>query len=254
MKKISEKKLKFILIVLIGLLILTLITTVLVTSSDRRFKSSASRGLQESWAREDNELQLLSTVSDSEADFIKTEYKAVKGYASASFKDKELGYLAGEYISALQACIKAELQYNPEDDYNEYWTEFAACYGDRLKALYKLIKGGYISLPDDKYLDEKKYVMVNGWLMDKMPDITFNNVEVKKGKEKCVAIVSNGSGYAITDLTLDVEVLDETGHVLGIVTVYQDEWAAGEEIELSFKHNQEDASSYRIVSETCEVK
>lgn len=249
-KKSRNRLMLIIVLCLIALVAVEVVALMSITNVDRRITRSIQRGLYDGWSLNKTELQLQETGRITDTGFIEAERSAISEYINKKYKDDELGHLVNEYIFALNKCHNAAMRYDPAKDYDGFWSLFSEPYGRRVKALYEMYNGDYdLELDDPEHEEELANLLAQGWLLDTIENLSFNNSD-KDGIRTFKTMIRNDSGSDIEYLNLDIELLDKEGKVVETSSVYLTDIKDGLMMPLRFISTSEKAVKYRIVSET----
>ena len=259
MKKKKSKK-KIILLVSIAVLTALLIWALALLSreagTDARFIRDLDRGLTASWAQKNDEFRLQKKEEGMSTGFIDLEYSAVSAYKDQKFRNKKLGKLAKAYIASLEACREAAKTADPNEDFNKFWAAFSEPYAERIKAIYGIYKGKYkLELDDSSYKKKKNMFLAQGWILQKVDNISISRKENKDGTVTLKAKVKNDSGFDLKYVNLDLELYNKKGKAVEKLSIFAENIKKGEEFELlGYQLSGSKIDGYKIVSETCEIR
>ena len=259
MKKKKSKK-KIILLVSIAVLTALLIWALALLSreagTDARFIRDLDRGLTASWAQKNDEFRLQKKEEGMSTGFIDLEYSAVSAYKGQKFRNKKLGKLAQTYIASLEACREAAKAADPNEDFNKFWEAFSEPYGERIKAVYSIYKGKYdLELDDSSYKKKKNMFLAQGWILQKVDNISISRKENKDGTVTLKAKVKNDSGFDLKYVNLDLELYNKKGKAVEKLSIFAKDIKKGAEFELlGYQLSGSKIDGYKIVSETCEIR
>lgn len=223
MKRKTTRIIRNILLVLLSLaLIVAAVDFWYMTSADKRFIRSMERGLYAGWEQSEPESSLRNLNLKGDTAFIDAEYKAVRSFRKKKdgFRDKALGDLAEEYISALAECRKVAKEKDPNKNFNGFWKQFSEPYGRRLRAICELYNGGYGLLEEipEKYEARMEDILLQGWALNKTEEISFNR---GSADNELVAKVKNDSGHELDYMELTIALYDDKGKKIETVTAYE---------------------------------
>ena len=260
----TRKQRQFINVGILGILaLLCLIIVMTLVDVDSRFLRAFDSGIKESWALDNNEIQLKDSEGANDTSFIDAEYDAVKAFRYSTFKDETLGELAAKYISALEGCRSAIEENDPDKDYDTFWSSFSQSYGQRLEAIYDLYTGDYgLEFEDPEYKEELDEMMLSAWSLKKTADIRFTRVRADESEEGAEesrtvlgATVSNDSGFDLEYINIEVELYDEKGELIETATAYANNIKKGADFDLKcYQTEDAKADSYKITSVSCRRK
>lgn len=277
-KRRSKRKLKQ--FVFVGMLAIAALLCLLIAfrllDVDSRFVRAVNAGLSESWALENNEIQLKENKAPYDTSFIDIEYDNVKEFKDKDFRDESLGKLAGEYIAALEGCRTAIKENDPGKDYDKFWGAFSQSYGQRVEAIYDLYSGDYgIEIEDPEAKEEIDELKLSAWSLKKTSDIKFTRVKAEENKAETEnggegeaesepasapetalgATVTNDSGFDLEYINIEVELYDEKGELIETATAYAENIKNKAEFDLRIYQTEETkADAYKITSVLCSRK
>lgn len=242
-------KIIIVMAVCLALLIFQLVNSF---TGNNRFYRAAARAVEKGWDQELNEYDLQQRDADKNASFFKIEYDAIKSYENLSFSDASAEKIAEEYLTALKECIVIAEKIDPNKDFDKFWNEMSEPYGKRLQALYKIYKKKRNSFAgaDNKYPDEFKELVTNGWALNTTKKIKFKKLDEDRYK----ASIKNTSGYDLVYYDIDVALLDKKGKTLETTNAHVENIKNGERKNLIICKTKKDVVAYKIISERCETK
>jgi len=277
-KRLSKRKLKQ--FIFVGMLAIAALLCLLIAfrllDVDSRFVRAVNAGLSESWALENNEIQLKENKAPYDTSFIDIEYDNVKEFKDKDFRDESLGKLAGEYIAALEGCRTAIKENDPGKDYDKFWGAFSQSYGQRVEAIYDLYSGDYgIEIEDPEAKEEIDELKLSAWSLKKTADIKFTRVKAEENKTEnegegeteteteagsgldtaLQATVTNDSGFDLEYINIEVELYDEKGELIETATAYAENIKNKAKFDLRiYQTTETQADAYKITSVLCHRK
>ena len=277
-KRRSKRKLKQ--FIFVGMLAIAALLCLLIAfrllDVDSRFVRAVNAGLSESWALENNEIQLKENKAPYDTSFVDIEYDKVKEFKDKKFRDESLGKLAGEYIAALEGCRTAIKENDPGKDYDKFWGAFSQSYGQRVEAIYDLYSGDYgIEIEDPEAKEEIDELKLSAWSLKKTADIKFTRVKGEENKTEnegegeteteteagsgldtaLQATVTNDSGFDLEYINIEVELYDEKGELIETATAYAENIKNKAKFDLSiYQTTETQADAYKITSVLCHRK
>lgn len=279
-KRPGKRKLKQ--FIFVGLLAIAALMCLMIAlhllDVDNRFVRAVNAGMSESWALENNEIQLKDSEAPNDTSFIDIEYNEVKSFKGKKFKNKSLGSLAEKYIAALEGCRTAIEENDPDKDFDKFWGAFSQSYGQRVEAIYDLYNGDYgIELDEVGAAEELDDLKLSAWSLKKTADIKFTRVKAEEKKDEneagseseaeaesdsdsgletvLQATVTNDSGFDLEYINIEVELYDEKGGLIETATAYADNIKNKDEFKLRIYQLEETkADAYKITSVQCHRK
>ena len=277
-KRLSKRKLKQ--FIFVGMLAIAALLCLLIAfrllDVDSRFVRAVNAGLSESWALENNEIQLKENKAPYDTSFVDIEYDKVKEFKDKKFRDESLGKLAGEYITALEGCRTAIKENDPGKDYDKFWGAFSQSYGQRVEAIYDLYSGDYgIEIEDSEAKEEIDELKLSAWSLKKTADIKFTRVKAEENKTEnegegeteteteagsgldtaLQATVTNDSGFDLEYINIEVELYDEKGELIETATAYAENIKNKAKFDLKiYQTTETQADAYKITSVLCHRK
>lgn len=250
-RKIRRIVLSILIVFLIAGIAAELIILKNMASSDRMFIRAVERGVAAGWEESKADLQLKERGRITDTSFIQVELENVEDFRNKAYKNKELGRLAGRYISALKECSLAAQTYDPADDSGEFWKHFSEPYTERLLVLRKLYTGDYaMGNSWDNYPEALDEVLLRSWVAETAGSLRFKAAE-SEGPKKFVASFKNDSGVDIAYLNIDINLFDKEDKLAATAEVVKEDIKDGQEVQLEFYYGGKKLSAYRINAVDC---
>ncbi len=175
---------------------------------DKKFIKAVEKGLDNRWTYlETKEYQNLNEKEGLEK-AIDKELEKIKGFKNAEFDNPELGKLALDYITSVEAQKEALKYYNNAEKYYNKWDK---AYDKRSECIVTLVEKYGLKVDEEGYKDLKDNAQVvkeenkiNDALDKEMKKVEFEMVSNEYGWKKYEAIVQNTTGAEIQDFYLDI--------------------------------------------------
>ena len=233
-------------------------------STDGKFIRALSEGLQKRWAYSDENEDMVSE-DELYKEATSLELESVESFENETFNDSTLGDDAREYISQLNAGLKAVTYYL--NDYTTFLTQWQDAYNERT-ILIKTFVDNYGLSVDEKYQDYLDNLTSNaGAVLSAREDEESLSSDLQKTIDSIQFGTTNtgdseypfyDSFITVTNQTqktfsyfyFDVNVKDTSGNI--IETVQTDDapgnWAPGSQItlEVYFYDSDKDYSGYTL--------
>lgn len=237
--------------------------------TDADFVLNVSKGLEARWKISDqndavtkeytdkNEQVPVSMNQKMYSENVNAEYDALGSFDDYTFSDSDLKELAENYFWALDQQ-KNGVQYLGVDD-AKYNDTFMRGYYYRVKYICDLYNN-YGMTVDDSYqsiMDEMiannvfatEYVAVVTWIGATQENITFTQNEEYDSTtyKEYKAIIENTTDYDLTSVSVQIDILDESGIVVDQYTEYIDNFRTGSKYEITFTTDKALADTNTII-------
>lgn len=216
-----------------------------VKYADQDFIKSMSKGLEARWALTDKAPDGASTIEEMQS-YIQAELDELSQYETATFEDTKLQEKAIKYINILKDSYENANYYLSDKDYDK-WQEYI----DQRAVLIKDFVDNYGLTVSDKYQSNLDEFISNG-----------KSVETKSAQEEAInklvdslnfkmseddgygwktytATLENTSDYDISDLGLEINLLDKEGTIIGSEYANANNVKKGQKAKLEFSTDED---------------
>lgn len=226
--------------------------------ADQDFMNNLSKGLITRWDISDELTQKVAegtvTMESSEykqglVDCVNAELEAISGYKTGLFKDGNLQVLAISYINALERQLAALEDY-PTEAYEKEWE---TAYDERTKLLSQLVSDYNLTVDEahQAYLDEfkakGKQVQMKEQYQSQVDDllasIEFEETNDEYGYREYTAVVENTTDLDFIHFSIDINLMDEDGVLLGTQYASFDNWNSGVKARFQFSTDEDFATT-----------
>lgn len=231
-------------------------TTIAEKKSDADFIVGVGKGLEKRWelagkgdAMSDEEFDklTLSEYKELYKSYVDAELNEIGNLDGYQFKNSDLNDLANDYMNCLQ------LQKNSVDSFTEKSTnnspEWNYGYQKRIVDLSELFNNYGLTV-SETYTDTKnemtdtnlpyakKYVAIIDWLTNLNETINFEEVSNDSSWKEYKALVENTTDYDIAYITINIDLLDESGVTVEQQTCYLNNLTPGGKYYATFSSDK----------------
>lgn len=223
--------------------------------SDKAFMKSLAKGLEARWDISEKDENTVESFKNC----IQAELDQVEQYQSATFEDSVLQEKALAYINVLKDSME-NVEYAVSSTEPEKWTDLY----DKRTMMIKDFVDNYGLTVGSKYQDTLDELVANGKtagvkaeqkesVEQLVSKLDFELKEDDYGYKRYEAILENTTEYDLSNLSLEISLLDKDGVIVETAYASADNVSKGQKARVEFSTDK-DFDKYEIVLDYFEAK